>query len=149
MISASTFQKVFVRLSIELHRLVSASEVVFLDALPPLGLGGSEVGAVFWCRFLHDLCSRAGNFIGLLSNTAILLFTGTNTFFLFQCHLFHGIHPPQLQQLRKGSVLYSANRYSAISNLFERRGVDLDFSIIPSSTSQINAKFQEMIPCWP
>ena len=58
--------------------------------------------------------------------------------------IHHGIHPPssgQLQQLRKGSFLYSAYRYSAIPNLFERRGVDVDFSIIPGSTSQIYAKF--------
>ena len=37
--------------------------------------------------------------------------------------IHHGIHPPssgQLQQLRKGSFLYSAYRYSAIPNLFER-----------------------------
>ena len=64
----------------------------------------------------------------------------------------HGTHPPssgQLQQLRKGSFLYSAYRNSAISIFFERWGVDLDFSIIPWSTSQINVKFQEMIPCRP
>ena len=66
--------------------------------------------------------------------------------------IHHGIHRPssgQLQQLRKFSFLYSAYRSSAISNLFERWGVELDFSIIPWSTSQINAKFQEMIPCRP
>ena len=66
--------------------------------------------------------------------------------------IHHGIHPPssgQLQQLRKSSFLYSAYRNSAISNVFERWGVDSDFSIIPWSTSQIDVKFQEMIPCRP
>ena len=66
--------------------------------------------------------------------------------------IHHGIHPPssgQLQQVRKGCFPYSAYSFSAISNLFERWGVDLDFLIIPWSTSQINAKFQEMIPCRP
>ena len=66
--------------------------------------------------------------------------------------IHHGTHPPssgQLQQLRKSSSLCSACHYSAISNLFDRWGVDSDFSKIPWSTSQINAKFQEMIPCRP
>ena len=44
--------------------------------------------------------------------------------------------------------LFSVPLFSSLKS-FERWGVDSDFAIIPWSTSQINAKFQEMIPCLP
>ena len=83
---------------------------------------------------LHDRYSHARNFMGLLSNTAILLSTGNKYLFLFQCHLFHGIHPPQSQQLRKGpsSIQRAAIQHSQVG---------VDFSIIPWPTSQTDAKF--------
>ena len=66
-------------------------------------------------------------------------------FFFFADSCNSSWNPSTVEWLiAKGSFLHSAYRYSAISNLFERWGVDQDFSIIPWSTSPINAKFQEM-----
>ena len=79
--------------------------------------------------------------ISLISAKTVLM---CNDFFLIVHLRFWGIVP------KLGEIFfYSAYRYSAISNLFERWGVDLDFSIILWSTSQIKAKFQEMIPWRP
>ena len=45
---------------------------LFLDARPPLGVGGSEGGAVFGVGF---------------ARSAVLLSTESKLLFLFQCHL--------------------------------------------------------------
>ena len=113
-------------------------------------IGGISVG---WTQHWSDTYSNEPNNILWLNWFVEAPFLG---YFSQIVAIHHGIHPPssgQLQQSRKGAFLcsayrYSAYRYSAMSNLFARWGVDLDCSI-PWSTSQINAKFQEMIPCRP
>ena len=59
--------------------------LLFLTALLPLGVGGSDGGAVL-VSALQDHDSRAGNCIGLPANTDILLSTDSKFLFLFQCH---------------------------------------------------------------
>ena len=97
--------------------------------------------------------SKNRNGVIIIPTNQIKFFDSTDSlkrlrYFSHVVAIHHGIHPPssgQLQQLRKGSFLHSAYRYSAISNLLERWGVDLDEPIIPWSTSKINVKFQEII----
>ena len=52
--SANTFQEVFALLSVGHPRLASGSEAPFLNAVPPLGDGGSENGAVFGVGFARS-----------------------------------------------------------------------------------------------
>ena len=108
----------FARLLFGLPRLASASGSFFFSThfyLLSVGRLVAQRVEPLLVSALHDRCPHARNCIGLLSNTALLISTGNKYLCLLQCHSFHGIHPPQLQQLRKGSVLYSAYRcYSAI-----------------------------------
>ena len=59
---------------------------LLLDAFLPLGVGGSEVEQ-FAVSVLHAHGRRAGNCIGLLSNTALPLSTYSKPLLIFQHHL--------------------------------------------------------------
>ena len=60
--------------------------LLFLDALLPLGVGGSEDGAVVGVDFARShRCARSS--VGLLSKNVLLLSTDSKVLFLFQYHL--------------------------------------------------------------
>ena len=85
--SASTFQEVFARLSIELPRLASASEAS-LFFLTHFYLVFLKIVAQRLVRLsvsvLQNRYSDAGNYISLASNTGLFLSTGNKYLFLRQ-----------------------------------------------------------------
>ena len=86
--TASTFQEVFARLSIELPRLAIASDVsLFVTQFCLLVLVAAQRLARLLVSVLHDRYSHARNCIGLPLNTAFFLTTGDKYLSLFQRNL--------------------------------------------------------------
>ena len=120
----------FARLSIELPRLASASAVLFLDALLPLGVGGSQVEAAYGVGFARSLLSCRK-----LHTLPFCFPLVTNTFSSVKAtYSMESIH-------------HNRNSYGKVPSSIQRAAIQhsqvgVDFSIIPWPTSQTDAKIR-------